>query len=94
MNVNGYELQAGGGVRTRRAPVIQVRDGEHAFRAECPNCKAPLVVMSQILPDKASALPPARGDAIRCDACAKYCVVEGMGLENRMMVRAVELPEA
>lgn len=94
LSVNGFELRAGAGVRTRRAPAIHVPQGERAYRAECPSCKAPLVVMSQILPDKPSPAPPAEGDAIQCDACGKFCVVRGFGLENHVLVHPVELPDA
>jgi hypothetical protein len=94
LSVNGYDIRAGGGVRTRRAPCIAVPKGERAYRTDCPSCKAPLVVMSQIMPDIPSPAPPAKGDAIRCDHCGKYCVVNGFGLENRIAVIAVEIPTA
>lgn len=41
------------------------------WRATCPWCHAPNVIMSDFAPGHARTSPPAKGDVIQCDACRR-----------------------
>lgn len=51
----------------RRRPIPDA--GSEAFRATCPRCQAPNVIMSEVSPAAVSPVPPSAGDVIICDAC-------------------------
>lgn len=56
------------------APIERAENG--SFRATCPWCRAPNVVMSEVSPSHPTPIAPSPGDVIKCDWCRRFHVVE------------------
>ena len=69
---------------------------EMAWRADCPNCSAPIVAMSDVAPNLPTRLPPNCGDGIRCAACGFFSLVlsceETADHGRRMNLQKIEVP--
>jgi hypothetical protein len=76
-------------VRNDRSPIAPQRPD--VFRATCPWCHAPNIIMSVIDPRVASVTEPSRGDAIRCDRCRRHHVVDHSN-GRRVVTFPIELP--
>lgn len=61
-------------MRRRRLTTVDPDDAK--FKATCPWCHATNVVMSPIDPSQPLVIEPMIGDAIQCDVCRRYHVVE------------------
>lgn len=64
---------------------------EH-FKSMCPWCHSANVVMSLIDPSRAAALPPDKGDLIKCDACRHHHVVTEINLNGVVKTEPVDIP--
>lgn len=49
---------------------------DKSFRATCPWCHAPTIVMSPINQNLPACEPPLVGDTIACEACGGFHVIE------------------
>jgi hypothetical protein len=79
-------LKRGGRNLRRRSPHRE-RPAK-PVRATCPWCEKRLIVGAEIEPIPQNHAPPNVGDAVRCDACAKYATISSLEKGEVVLSRA------